>query len=55
MPRFAGVYVAAITPFTSDDRVDVPRLREHIAWLIDRGVHGIAASTPRSPMRSASR
>jgi 4-hydroxy-tetrahydrodipicolinate synthase len=21
--------------------VDVPRLREHIAWLIDRGVHGI--------------
>ncbi len=41
MPRFPGVYVAVITPFTSDDRLDVPRLREHVDWLIERGVHGI--------------
>ena len=41
MPHFRGVYVAVITPFTSDDRVDEPRLREHLDWLIECGVHGI--------------
>ena len=41
MPRFPGVYVAVITPFTADDRVDLPRLRAHVTWLIDQGVHGI--------------
>ncbi len=41
MPQFAGVYVAVITPFTSEDRVDLDRLREHVSWLIDQGVHGI--------------
>ncbi len=41
MPRFAGVYVAVITPFTHDDRVDETRLRAHVRWLLDRGVHGI--------------
>ncbi len=41
MPQFTGVYVAVITPFTSEDRVDLDRLREHVSWLIDQGVHGI--------------
>lgn len=41
MAHFAGVYVAVITPFTPDDRVDEARLREHVAWLIECGVHGI--------------
>ena len=44
MPRFAGVYVAVITPFTSDDRVDYDRLAEHVEWLISNGVHGIVPS-----------
>jgi 4-hydroxy-tetrahydrodipicolinate synthase len=41
MPRFAGIYVAVITPFTKEDRVDFARLQEHVAWLVDSGVHGI--------------
>jgi 1-pyrroline-4-hydroxy-2-carboxylate deaminase len=41
MPRFPGVYVAVITPFTQDDRLDVARLCEHVEWLIGQGVHGI--------------
>ncbi len=44
MPRFAGVYVAVITPFTHDDRVDEARLRTHVRWLLDRGVHGIVSA-----------
>lgn len=44
MPRFPGVYVAVITPFTKEDRLDVPRLREHVTWLIDQGVHGIVSA-----------
>lgn len=41
MPICTGVYVAVITPFTADDRVDESRLREHVSWLIDCGVSGI--------------
>lgn len=41
MPHFPGVYVAVITPFTKDDRIDEPRLREHLDWLIGCGVQGI--------------
>jgi dihydrodipicolinate synthase/N-acetylneuraminate lyase len=41
MAQFSGVYVAVITPFTADDRIDLPRLREHVEWLVDCGVHGI--------------
>jgi 4-hydroxy-tetrahydrodipicolinate synthase len=41
MPHFAGVYVAVITPFDSKDRVDERRLRDHVSWLIECGVHGI--------------
>lgn len=44
MPFFEGVYVAAITPFTADNQVDYPRLREHIEWLISQGVHGIVST-----------
>lgn len=42
MPQFAGVYVASITPMTARHEVDVPRLKEHIHWLIESGVDGIA-------------
>lgn len=44
MPICSGVYVAVITPFTADDRVDERRLREHVTWLIDCGVSGIVPS-----------
>jgi len=41
MTRFPGVYVAVITPFTASDEVNYPRLREHIAWLLSSGIHGL--------------
>ncbi|MGH7736479.1 MAG: dihydrodipicolinate synthase family protein [Candidatus Tyrphobacter sp.] len=41
MAHFRGVYVAVITPFSADGRIDDDRLREHLAWLIECGVHGI--------------
>jgi 4-hydroxy-tetrahydrodipicolinate synthase len=41
MPRFAGVYVAVVTPFDADDRVDETWLRAHVDELIAAGVHGI--------------
>ncbi len=39
--RFPGVYVAIITPFKTDGEVDYPRLREHIEYLLEGGVHGL--------------
>lgn len=41
MPRFEGVYVAVITPMTASGAVDVPRLKDHVSWLVEAGVTGI--------------
>ncbi|WP_028776989.1 4-hydroxy-tetrahydrodipicolinate synthase [Shimazuella kribbensis] len=41
MTRFAGVYVAIVTPFTEEMEVDYGCLREHADWLIENGVHGL--------------
>lgn len=41
MNRFAGVYVAIVTPFGSDQELDIPRLQAHVDWLIQEGVDGI--------------
>lgn len=41
MPRFEGVYVALVTPFTADYEVDYKRLGELCEWLISQGVHGL--------------
>jgi len=41
MIRFPGVYVAIVTPFDRDQAVDVPRLKEHVDWLIQEGVDGL--------------
>lgn len=41
MARFAGVYVAIVTPFTRDYEVDYKRLHELADWLISQGVHGL--------------
>ncbi len=38
---FEGVYVAIVTPFTSDFEVDYDGLHRHAVWLIDQGVHGL--------------
>ncbi len=39
--KFQGCYVAIITPFTSDDKVDEKGLRSNIEFLIKKGVAGI--------------
>lgn len=44
MGRFEGVYVAIVTPFTSDYEVDYKRLVELCDWLIQEGVNGLVPS-----------
>ncbi|ATF15112.1 dihydrodipicolinate synthase family protein [Brevibacillus sp. HB1.2] len=44
MGRFEGVYVAIVTPFTSDYEVDYKRLTELCDWLIQEGVDGLVPS-----------
>ncbi len=39
--QFPGVYVAIITPFKADGEIDYPRLRDHIDYLLEGGVHGL--------------
>jgi dihydrodipicolinate synthase/N-acetylneuraminate lyase len=44
MARFEGIIPAVTTPFTADDQVDVPALKENIDKLIEAGVHGFVAT-----------
>ncbi|KZE52165.1 dihydrodipicolinate synthase family protein [Brevibacillus parabrevis] len=44
MGRFEGVYVAIVTPFTSDYEVDYKRLTDLCDWLIQEGVNGLVPS-----------
>ncbi|KMQ52911.1 4-hydroxy-tetrahydrodipicolinate synthase [Chitinispirillum alkaliphilum] len=39
--KFQGCYVAIVTPFTEDDKVDEKGLRSNIEFLIKKGVAGI--------------
>jgi 4-hydroxy-tetrahydrodipicolinate synthase len=43
MARFPGIIPAVTTPFTADDQVDVPALRENLEGLLEAGVHGFVA------------
>jgi N-acetylneuraminate lyase len=40
MSRFQGAWPALVTPFTNDDRVSVPVLRELVDYFIDKRVGG---------------
>jgi 4-hydroxy-tetrahydrodipicolinate synthase len=44
MPRFEGIIPAVTTPFTADDRIDVPALKENVETLLEAGVHGFVAT-----------
>ena len=44
MARFEGIIPAVTTPFTADDQVDVPALKENVEKLIEAGVHGFVAT-----------
>lgn len=39
--QFTGCYVATLTPFSSDDKVDAGIAREHARWLVENGVEGL--------------
>ena len=41
---FEGIIPAVTTPFTADDRIDVPALKENVEKLIEAGVHGFVAT-----------
>lgn len=38
-----GIYVPILTPIKENEEVDVEKLREHVNYIIDNGVHGILA------------
>lgn len=39
--KLSGILAAVSTPFTADDEVDESRLRDHVDFLIDNGLHGL--------------
>jgi len=41
--NFRGTYVAMVTPFTSDDKIDEEGFRKNINYLIENGVDGLLA------------
>lgn len=42
--NFEGTYVAMVTPFTSDEKIDEEGFRSNINYLIDSGVNGLLAA-----------
>lgn len=38
-----GIYVPILTPMDKDENVDYDKLKKHVNFLIDKGVHGILA------------
>jgi len=43
MSELRGVIAPFTTPFSSDDSIDLSLVRGQVDWLIDNGVHGLAA------------
>ena len=39
--KFKGCYVATLTPFTEDYKLDTGIVREHTAWLVENGIAGL--------------
>jgi len=39
--KIHGIIPPVVTPFKSDESLDLPRLKQHIDWQIKAGVHGI--------------
>lgn len=42
--NFEGTYVAMVTPFTEDDKIDEEGFRSNINYLINQGVNGLVAA-----------
>src|SRR5262245_60675324 len=39
--QLRGIIPPVVTPMTASQEVDLPGLKRHIDWQLDRGVHGI--------------
>jgi 4-hydroxy-tetrahydrodipicolinate synthase len=39
--KLRGIIPPVVTPFSNDQELDLPRLKAHIDWQIESGVHGI--------------
>ena len=39
--KLRGIIPPVVTPFTANQELDLPRLRQHIDWQLSHGVHGI--------------
>src|SRR5688572_12640994 len=39
--RLAGIIPPVVTPFRADESLDLPQLKSHVDYLLDRGVDGI--------------
>jgi len=39
--RFEGTFVVAVTPFTSDEELDLDALRANVDYYVENGVHGV--------------
>ncbi len=52
---FDGFWPALITPYTDDDRINVPMVRQLVAYLLAKGVSGfyICGSTGEGPLQNA--
>ena len=50
--KLSGILAAVSTPFGTDGLVDEGRLRGHVDFLIDNGLHGLVpAGAPASSRR----
>ena len=41
-PEFVGVFANTPTPFTPEGDLDLSRIRDHVRWSVEQGVHGIS-------------
>lgn len=41
MKKFEGTFVVTVTPFTSDEELDLEALRANVDYYIENGVHGV--------------
>ena len=55
MRTFDGFWPALITPYTEDDRINVPVLRQLVDYHLAKGVSGfyICGSTGEGPLQNA--
>ncbi|MEM3627395.1 MAG: 4-hydroxy-tetrahydrodipicolinate synthase [Candidatus Bathyarchaeia archaeon] len=44
MKKFEGTFVVAVTPFTSNEELDLEALKENVDYYIENGVHGVVVA-----------